>query len=64
VSPRRSRKCCVRLKRATFGRSSACALAAGAREVWVVAEDGAIEISNEGGQQHSSVFGIVVTPRR
>jgi hypothetical protein len=30
----------------------------------VVAEDGAIEISNEGGQQHSSVFGIVVTPRR
>jgi Uma2 family endonuclease len=39
-------------------------LAAGAREVWVVAEDGSIEISNERGAQRSSVFGIVVTPPR
>jgi Uma2 family endonuclease len=39
-------------------------LAAGAREVWVVAEDGSIEISNERGAQRSSVFGILVTPPR
>ena len=36
-------------------------LAAGAREVWLVAEDGTVEIVNETGAQPRSVFGIVVT---
>ena len=39
-------------------------LAAGACEVWVVAEDGAIEILNEHGAQRTSVFGIAITPPR
>ena len=37
-------------------------LAAGAREVWVVAEDGTIDILNEQGAQPASVFGIAITP--
>ena len=37
-------------------------LRAGAREVWLVAEDGAIEILNEAGAPAASVFGIVLVP--
>ena len=33
-------------------------LAAGAREVWLVAEDGAVEILSERGREDSSAFGI------
>jgi Uma2 family endonuclease len=36
-------------------------LAAGAREVWLVAEDGAVEIINDAGAQAASAFGIAVT---
>jgi Uma2 family endonuclease len=36
-------------------------LAAGAREVWVVAVDGAIEIVNDAGTQLASAFGIALT---
>jgi Uma2 family endonuclease len=36
-------------------------LAAGAREVWLVAEDGTIEILNEAGGQPASAFGIAFT---
>lgn len=48
--------------RAEIHAKVAAYLAAGAREVWVVAEDGAIEISNEHGVQQTSAFGIVIMP--
>jgi Uma2 family endonuclease len=36
-------------------------IAAGAREVWLVGEDGSIEISSDAGVQPASAFGIVLT---
>jgi Uma2 family endonuclease len=36
-------------------------LAAGAREVWIVAEEGAVEIVNDGGAQPASAFGVALT---
>jgi Uma2 family endonuclease len=37
-------------------------LAAGAREVWVVAEDGNVDMLDEDGARSASVFGIAITP--
>lgn len=43
---------------------TAAYLAAGARELWLVGEDGAIEMFDASGRIEMSSFGIALTPPR